>query len=84
MHEKSANAARLDIAYEKGRQAGLCGQAQPGECPFTRETLDLRIAWLDGFSDGQWEGTGSHASCQVRSAFFGSGIANVVCRPHRV
>ena len=84
MDKKSATVAVLDVAYEAGRQAGLCDQVGPDACPFTREALDLRIAWLDGFSDGRWQRTARHAGVHVRSAFFGSGIANVVSRPHRV
>jgi ribosome modulation factor len=84
MDENPDQTADLDMAYEQGREAGLCGQSVPGQCPFTRAALDLRIAWLDGFSDGQWVATGGSAGGRLRNPFFGSGITTGVSRPHRL
>lgn len=83
MSERS-DAGALDRAYEAGKWVGRRSEAGPELCPFTRDTLDLRIAWLDGFADGRWEATRRRHGPGGSSPFFGSGIACVVPLPHRI
>jgi hypothetical protein len=60
MSEIDPDGAALDRAYSDGRLVGFFGLATSAGCPFVGERsdqTDLRIAWLDGFAFGQWEGS---------------------------
>lgn len=84
MSEPYDDTRELDRAYEDGKTAGQRVDASQAACPFARERLSQRIAWLDGFSDGQWEARKRHSVAYLASSFFGSGIAHVVSLPHRI
>lgn len=73
----------LDLVYEAGKRAGGRPRASSGECPFTQEHLDCRIAWLDGFFDGRWASSADRGASPARSSFYGSGIAAGLNPPHR-
>jgi hypothetical protein len=61
MSETQSDDAALDRAYADGKLAGFFGLATSDGCPFTAEKTDLRIAWLDGFDYGAWEGAATTA-----------------------
>ena len=72
----------LESAYDAGKQAGRSGICGPDDCPFSRDALQLRIAWLDGLADGQREAPRHRLDPLLRNDVFGSGIT-ALSRPQR-
>jgi hypothetical protein len=62
MSETQSDDAALDRAYADGKLAGFFALVTSDGCPFTREQTGLRIAWLDGFEYGAWEGAATAAA----------------------
>ncbi len=75
--------ADLDQAYEQGKQAGQQTDASNHDCPFTQDQLHLRIAWLDGFSDGRWASGAERRPPHLDTSYYGSGIASIMGLPNR-
>lgn len=75
--------ANLDRAYEQGKQAGQRTDASKQDCPFAQDQLHLRIAWLDGFSDGRWASGADPRPPHPDTSYYGSGIASIMGLPHR-
>jgi hypothetical protein len=68
MSETLSDEAGLDRAYTDGKLVGFFGLATSEGCPFTGEQKDLRIAWLDGFAYGAWEGAASSSDPDQEAA----------------
>jgi len=76
MSDTPPNPANLDRAYGDGMLAGFLGLETPADCPFGRDRIGARIAWLDGFADGVRRGASSiGAAGPVEDAPHGDGAA---------
>ncbi|WP_158926347.1 hypothetical protein [Acidisphaera sp. S103] len=56
MSDKRSDIAILDRAYGDGKLAGFWGLETSAACPFGSDQTGPRIAWLDGFAYGAWQG----------------------------
>jgi hypothetical protein len=55
MSNKRSDQVSLDRSYGDGKLAGFWGLATSAGCPFGRDQVGPRIAWLDGFAYGAWK-----------------------------
>ncbi|MCJ2074780.1 hypothetical protein MKK68_03825 [Methylobacterium sp. E-016] len=44
-----------DGAMQLGREAGAIPNRCASDCPYGHAAINLRIAWMDGFSRGRFE-----------------------------
>jgi ribosome modulation factor len=56
MSNQRSDIVILDHAYDEGKLAGISGLETSAACPFGSDQTGPRIAWLDGFADGVWQG----------------------------
>ena len=68
--EMSKGAAEQRKAHSAGQYAGLFVECEAKMCPYSHDQLDLRMAWMDGFSKGRAQLISGETSPSLRRPSF--------------